>query len=173
MCQPEQTSAARLGIEKSQLELTQYLMAEDPLPIVIRAHIHIEDELLNFIKVRGHRKNQIPSKYAHRVQLALKLGLPNEFTKQLVFLGRLRNRFAHRKNAKIDKSDAQSFDATHEPGDTVLEYAYGNTLAKLQDRDRKRSVYDFEPKERVIMHIIALWAGVAVATARAKGSGVE
>jgi hypothetical protein len=74
MSQPEQTSAARLGIEKSQLELTQYLRAEDPLPMAIRAHIHIEDELLNFIKVRGNPKNQIPSKYAHRVQLALKLG---------------------------------------------------------------------------------------------------
>jgi hypothetical protein len=93
-----QTSAARLGIEESQLELTKYLMAEDPLPMVIRAHLHIERELINFTKTAGHPQKQIPSKYAHRVQLALRLGLPTEFTKQLVFLGKLRNRFAHHQN---------------------------------------------------------------------------
>jgi hypothetical protein len=154
-----QTSAARLGIEASQLELTKYLMAEDPLPMVIRAHLHIERDL-NFIKATGHPQKQIPSKYAHRVQLALRLGLPTEFTKQLVFFGKLRNRFAHHQNATIAKSDAERFDATHEPGDTVIEYACDNTLAKLEDTERKRSVYDLEPKERVVMHIIALWAGM-------------
>jgi hypothetical protein len=173
MSETPRTSAARLGIEATQMELTKHLMAEDPLPVVMRGHMHIESELLNFIKARGYLQKQIPSKYAHRVQLAVKLGLPNEFSKQLVFMGKLRNRFGHRLNATLGRSDAESFDATHELGDTVIEYAYGNTLAKLQDTDRKRSVYDLEPKERVIMHIIALWAGVAVATARAKGSGVE
>jgi hypothetical protein len=168
-----QTSAARLGIEESQLELTKYLIAEDPLPMVIRAHLHIERELINFTKTAGHPQKQIPSKYAHRVQLALRLGLPTEFTKQLVFLGKLRNRFAHHQNATIAKSDAERFDATHEPGDTVIEYAYDNTLAKLEDTERKRSVYDLEPKERVVMHIIALWAGIAVATAKLKGARME
>jgi hypothetical protein len=69
-------------------------MAEDPLPVVIRAHLHIERDLINFITATGHPQKQIPSKYAHRVQLALRLGLPTEFTKRLVFLGKLRNRFA-------------------------------------------------------------------------------
>lgn len=166
-----QTTTARLGIEATQMELTKHLMAEDPLPVVMRGHMHIEAELLNFIKATGHPQKQIPAKYAHRVQLAVKLGLPNEFSKQLVFIGKLRNRFGHRLNATISKSDAEGFDATHEPGDTVIEYAYSNTLAKIEDPERKRSVYDLEPKERVVMHIIALWAGVAVA--RAKGVGME
>jgi hypothetical protein len=168
-----QTSAARLGIEESQFELTKYLMAEDPLPMVIRAHLHIERDLINFIKATGRPQKQIPSKYAHRVQLALRLGLPTEFTKQLVFFGKLRNRFAHHQNATIAKSDAERFDATQERGDTVIEYAYDNTLAKLEDTERKRSVYDLEPKERVVMHIIALWAGIAVATAKLKGARME
>ena len=90
-----QTSAARLGIEATQMELTKHLMADDPLPVVMRGHMLIEAELLNFIKARGHPQKQIPSKYAHRVQLAVKLGLPNEFSKQLVFMGKLRNRFGH------------------------------------------------------------------------------
>jgi hypothetical protein len=41
-----QTAAARLGIEERQVELTTFLMAEDPLPVVLRAHIHIEEELV-------------------------------------------------------------------------------------------------------------------------------
>jgi hypothetical protein len=162
-----QTTAARLGIEESQIELTKYLMAE--LAMVIRGHLHIEDALIDFIKATGYPTNAIPWKYAHRVQLAMKQGLPAEFTKQLIFLGKLRNRFGHNKKAAIHKSDAEAFDATHEPGDTVIEYAYNTTLAKMEDQNRKRSVYDLEPKERVIMHIIALWAGVAVATARLPG----
>jgi hypothetical protein len=123
-----QTSAARLGIEATQMELTKHLMAEDPLPVVMRGHMHIEAELLNFIKACGYRQNQIATKYAHRVQLAVKLGLPNEFSKQLVFMGHLRNRFGHRLNAKIAKADAEAFAAAYELGDNVIEYAYQNTL---------------------------------------------
>ena len=55
----------------------------------------------------------------------------------------------------------------------MIEYAYSNTLAKLQNTERKRSAYDLEPKERVVLHIIVLWAGVAVATAKAKGVGTK
>jgi hypothetical protein len=73
------TTAARLGIEERQLELTTFLMAEDPLAMVIRAQIHIEEELVTFITARGHQENAIQRGYARRVELALKLGLPNEF----------------------------------------------------------------------------------------------
>jgi len=162
--------AARLGIEERQLELTKFLMAEDPLPVVLRAHIHIEEELVAFITGQGHPKKAVPSKYAHRVELALKLGLPDEFKKQLAVLGALRNRFAHRANAAIETSDAEKFDAAHEPGDTVVEYAYNS---KLNDSVRKPSVHDLEPKERVVLHIVTLWAGIAVAAARAKGAALE
>jgi hypothetical protein len=168
-----QTSAARLGIEATQMELTNHLMAEDPLAVVIRGHLYIEAELLNFIAASGLPQNQIPSKYAHRVQRAVKLGLPNEFSKQLVFMGKLRNRFGHHLNAKISKADAEEFAAAYDLGDDVIQHAYQNTLAKMNDATRARSVNDLEPKERVVLHIIVLWAGVAVAAARAKGVGME
>jgi hypothetical protein len=54
------TTAARLGIEERQLELTKFLMAEDPLAMVIRAQIHIEEELVTFITARGHQASAIP-----------------------------------------------------------------------------------------------------------------
>jgi hypothetical protein len=166
-------TAARLGIEERQFELTKFLMAEDPLPMVLRAHLHIEEELIAFIKAQGHAEKAIPSGYARLVELALKLGLPEEFRKQLVVLGRLRNRFAHRQYAAIETSDAEKFDAAHEPGDTVVEHSYRSILSKLNDSVRKPSVYDLEPNERVVLHIVTLWAGVAVAAAKAKAAALE
>jgi hypothetical protein len=133
-----QTIAARLGIEERQIELTKFLMGDDPLGMVLRAHMHIEQELIAFITAQRHPKNTIPSKYAHLVTLALKLGLPQEFKKQLHVLGQLRNRFAHRKNAVIELSDAETFDAAHDPDDNVFDYAYRSTLSKLNDSVRNR-----------------------------------
>jgi hypothetical protein len=173
MSDSSQTTAARLGIEKAQLELTQHLMSEDPLPLVLRGHMHIQAALTNFVRARGLLQNQIPSKYSHLVQRAVILGLPNEFSKQLVFIGHLRNRFSHDLKAKISKADADAFAAAYELGDDVIEYAYQNTLSKMNDTTNKRSVHDLEPKERVILHIITLWAGIAVATAKAKGLGTK
>ena len=60
MSETAQTSAARLGIEATQMELTKHLMAEDPLPMVMRGHMHIPAEILNFVKARGLLQNEIP-----------------------------------------------------------------------------------------------------------------
>jgi hypothetical protein len=88
-------------------------------------------------------------------------------------MGKLRNRFGHHFNAKISKADAEEFAAAHKLGDDVIQYAYQNTLAKMNDATRALSVNNLEPNERVVLHIIVLWAGVAVATAKANGIGLE
>jgi hypothetical protein len=163
-----QTSAARLGLKERQLELTKFLMGDDPLGMVLRAHMHIEEELIKFIAARDHPEKDIPRGYARCVELALNLGLREEFRKQLSALGRLRNRFAHRLDATIEKEDAETFDAAHEPGDNVIEYAYQSALTKLDGVVAKPPISDLDPKERVILHIITLWAGVAVAVAQAR-----
>jgi hypothetical protein len=73
MSEAAQTSGARLGIEERQLELTKFLMGDDPLGIVLRAHMHIEEELVAFITAKGHLKNtnpiQICSPLRPRVQV--------------------------------------------------------------------------------------------------------
>jgi len=65
MSEAAKTSAARPGIEERQLELTKFLMGDDPLGMVLRAHMHIEEESVAFITANRHLKNTIPSKYAH------------------------------------------------------------------------------------------------------------
>jgi hypothetical protein len=170
MSQTLQTSAARLAIEERQFELTKFLIGDDPLGMVLRAHMHIEEELIKFIAARGQPEKDLPRGYARCADLAVELGLPQDFRKQLVVLGRLRNRFAHQPNTLIDLSDAEAFDAAHDPNDNVVDYAYSSTLSKLDDKDRKPSVKDLEPKQRVILHIITLWAGIAVTTAKITGA---
>jgi hypothetical protein len=167
---PTQTSVARLGLEERQLELTKFLMGDDPLGMVLRAHKHIEEELIKFIAARGYPEKEIPRGYARCVELALKLGLREEFRKQLSVLGRLRNRFAHELDATIEKEDAETFDFAHEPGDNVIEQAYRSTLTKLEGVVVKPPISDLDPKDRVILHIITLWAGVAVAVVQANQS---
>jgi hypothetical protein len=58
----------------------------------------------------------------------------------------------------------------HDPDDTVVEYAYRSALSKLNDSVQKPSVKNLEPKEQVVLHIVTLWAGVAVAAAKANQS---
>src|ERR1700721_4542283 len=131
MNDPPPTAAARLGIEATQMELTNHLMAEDPLPVVMRGHMYIERELKDFVQASGLPERQIPSKYAHLVQRAVKRGLPNQFSKQLIFMGKLRNRFGHHLNAKISKADAEEFAAAQQLGDNVLENGNQKTMDKI------------------------------------------
>ena len=77
-----ETSVVRLGLTQRQAKLTEVLLGEDSLGVVIRAHIHIEHELTEFIKSRlspPSALDAISLNYAGRVRLALHLGLkPNE-----------------------------------------------------------------------------------------------
>jgi hypothetical protein len=50
----------------------------------------------------------------------------------------------------------------------VIEYAYQSALTKLDGVVAKPPISDLDPKERIILHIITLWAGVAVAVAQAR-----
>jgi hypothetical protein len=67
------TTAARLGIEEKQLELTKFLMAEDPLAMVIRAQIRIEEELVAFC-IRPQRRRTGGGREQYRGPRALNVG---------------------------------------------------------------------------------------------------
>ena len=172
-----ESTARRSGIEERQLELTRFLMGEDPLGVVIRAHIHIEHELVEFIRARCHPPDAIlavTEGYARRVKLALKLGLPPEFKEALHMIGDLRNRFAHRPNASIERQDADRLDAALAP-DTkaMIDGAYHATSAKLSANVANPPLKQLDPKDRVVLHLISLWAGIAVAAAKAKNVDVR
>jgi hypothetical protein len=167
-------TAARLGLTDRQTKLTKVLLGEDALGVIIRAHIHIEHELLEFIAARRFRPaiSDARSTYSARVQLALKLGLPTQFEPALKFVGWLRNRFAHQPDATIEQRDAEDFEkALGFEAMAAVDHAYNGTRGKLAAHAWTGPIAQLAPNDRIILYFVTLWAGIAVAAAKSKGVG--
>jgi hypothetical protein len=170
-----ESSVARLGLTERQAKLTEALLGEDSLGVVIRAHIHIEHELIEFIKSRLSPPSVLDAislNYAGRVRLALHLGLEAERKTALNFIGTLRNRFAHQLDSTIEEKDATDFEhALGSESKAALEYAYPGTQAKVATRSWSGSLQQTAPKDRIALYFIVLWSAIAVAAAKSKGIG--
>jgi len=86
------------------------LEGEDDLGMVIRAHIHIEHELREFILAAAPRPTEVKFSdydFTSTLKLALTLGLNPEFKAALTALGTLRNKFAHRLDMKLTEQEAK------------------------------------------------------------------
>ncbi len=82
------------------------LQNEDALGAVIRAHLHIEAGLNEFLDASVHAPDQLPSQlsYYNKVKLACALGLGKEHAPPLHELGKLRNKFAHELHFEFTQS---------------------------------------------------------------------
>jgi hypothetical protein len=106
--------------QRRRLEsLSAALRNEDDLGKVVRAQIHIEHELQDFIffaaPVPDQLKNFDTMEFTEKVQLALLLGLTPDLKAALNATGRLRNKFAHRLDMKIGEDEAKNLIATLSP----------------------------------------------------------
>lgn len=167
----DQTAAQRLGLGEKLDAFTAVLLGEDTLGVVIRAHIYIEHQLIEFIEARMSSPEVIDAldlTYTRRVKLALALGLPSEFKAQLHFIGTLRNQFAHRLDAEIGQQEADAFEKTLGDSKEIALSSYIATKKKL--RQDPPAIHSAEPKDRVILYLVTLWAGIAVAAVRARAN---
>jgi hypothetical protein len=85
------------------------LQGDDDLGIVVRAHIHIEHELQNFITAVAPNPEEVKFSdmdFEATVRLALILGLHAEFKSALNGVGRLRNKLSHRLNMTLGNEEA-------------------------------------------------------------------
>jgi hypothetical protein len=171
-----ESSVARLGLTERQAKLTAALLGEDSLGLVIRAHIHIEHELIEFIKSRlspPSALDAISLNYAGRVRLAMHLGPEAERKAALTFIGTLRNRFAHQPDSAIEEKDAADFEhALGSESKSALEYAYPGAQAKVGTKSWNGSLLQTAPKDRIALYFIVFWAAIAVSAAKSKGIGV-
>ena len=106
--------------QRGRLEsLSAALRNEDDLGKVVRAHIHIEHELQDFIFFAAPVPDQLKSfdtmEFTDKVQLALLLGLTPDLRAGLNATGRLRNKFAHKLDMKIGEDEAKNLIATLTP----------------------------------------------------------
>jgi hypothetical protein len=166
-----QTPAERLGIAKAQDAFNKALLGEDDLGMVVRAQIHIENQLIEFIRATlspASALDALDLDYAGRVKLALALGLPPTFKPALTFVGNLRNKFAHRLDAEISAQEALNFENALGSEKQVHDRSYAATRKKLSLTDKPTAVSQLDPKDRILLCFVTLWSGVAVAVVKAK-----
>lgn len=99
-------------MEISTEQFSKDLAREDELGIILRAHLHIEFQLKEFIFLFlpfSERCDWLKVSYAARVEIALSLGLPEDMRKPLEAIVKMRNDFAHKINTMLDKKTALDF----------------------------------------------------------------
>ena len=87
--------------------LLEALSVEDDLGKVIRVFLYIESELHTFIKTTLEDYSHIEKlhlDFYSNVHLATALGMDFELKSPLLQIGNIRNTFAHKHNAKLDKN---------------------------------------------------------------------
>ena len=137
--------------------------ATDDLGAVIRAHIHVEHELIAYIEARlkpdgllAHLDKHFELDYDRRVKLALAVGLDAKFKSALTYLGRVRNQFAHRLEATLSVASMREFYKALDP-----------TIKKLVQEQRPEPLQRFSMAQRDArtqfnLIAIALWTALLV-----------
>lgn len=152
--------------ETRQAAFNEALMGQDELGAIIRAHIHIEHELIQFIE--KHLKvpkalKDMQLDYNARIHLALALGLKPSLSSPLKAVGTLRSAFAHKLGAILSEGKAKdfykSFDAE---GKRVLQQAYNRTHQQLGTA-KPPKVASLGPKDLCILCLVVIWAALIAA----------
>ena len=140
----------------------QALAGEDDLGVVIRAQIHIESSVIDFINQKiSDLKSLRRLRFSERVELACELGLNSELRSPLKKLGDLRNDFAHRLDTELSKGKVDSFhDAFDDKNKAFFQAAYEATGSEILKETPKFS--DLCPKDRLVIMATVLKARVVV-----------
>ncbi len=102
--------------------LLTILLGEDDLGVVIRAHIHIEEYIEKFLilKTDFQYVKKMNLDFSEKLLLAVSLGFNNDLYAPLVSLSNIRNKFAHKTDSVLTKSDVnnlyKSFAPEHKEG---------------------------------------------------------
>jgi len=152
------------GVEARNAAFFQMLEGEDDLGMIVRAHIHIEHELREFILAAAPKPKEIKFSdfdYAKTLQLALALGLNPELKAGLTALGALRNKFAHRLDMKLSDQHAKDLWTTLTSElKTDMRKAYASARQKHLHTGRPPDMLKTTPKDLIAMCIVMLRGGV-------------
>jgi hypothetical protein len=148
----------------------QHLTAEDELGVVLRAQIHLEASLSQFIDAVVPFPDQLPRmQYEGRLRLACAFGLNHEYFAALKFLGDLRNRFAHSLDVKLNESTLNEwFAKLPSEGQEVAMQAYEATNKRTQEANRP-DFRNLPPQDRFVLIAVVLKGFVATAAHQPKG----
>ena len=147
-------------------EFVSLLMGEDELGVVIRAHTHIEaslNELLHLFLPFPKFFEEMNLGYAQKVRLACAHGLKKQHLAPLLALGKIRNEFAHKLNAKLTKDRVSQLYSALSPDDRkMVHLSYQNTKSQMLV-EKGPDFRKLEPKDQFILMAVSLKALVVIA----------
>jgi hypothetical protein len=148
------------GLAERDISFYSALQGEDDLGLIIRAHIHIEHELREFVLAAAPSPKSVKfpeMEFEATLRLALILGLSEECRSAVAAIGSLRNRFAHTLTSALNEQEANNLYAALSP--TLKEHAQKTYLKLNADRpshDRPDQFKQLPPRDRVIFCLILL-----------------
>ena len=152
-------------------EFQAALNGEDELGAVIRAHIHIESLINEFLELNftvPAKLEKLDLEFHQKVQLALACGLRPDTEAPLNALATLRNKFAHRLNTKIGSNEANALYSSFTGDDKqIIQGAFQRTNRQLDTKGPK-SITKLKPKDQFILMAISLRAIMQIEINRVK-----
>jgi hypothetical protein len=137
------------------------LQGEDELGAVVRAHLYIEhftDQIIQIVVAKPECLKPLNLDFSGKVNLLLALGVDPEIKKPLTVLAGLRNKFAHRPNYKLTKSETSNlYDALSTDDKNLVQSCYKSALLianpKMQNIPKFK---ELSPKESFVFLALAV-----------------
>jgi hypothetical protein len=149
-----------------QSALFQLLEEDNDLGTVIRAHIHLEHELREFIQAAAPQpleRELAEYNYARTLRLAMTLGLDPALEAGLIAVGRLRNKFAHRLEMKLTDEEAQQiYSALDSNTQAQTQQAWSTAYSLHPDSGRPKELLRSSPKDLIATSMLMLWSAVVL-----------
>jgi hypothetical protein len=164
--------ARYMAEQKQQADLFyEVLKAEDDLGMIVRAHIHIEGKVREFIEAAAPAPEHFKLNdfdYDQTIRLALILGLDTDFKSALSAVGSLRNKFAHRLDMSLGDVEAKNlYTAMGGQVKSVAQRSYANLLNRFPDKPQQMN--HLPARDRIALYLIAIRGGIVFSVAIAKG----
>lgn len=174
LCFPKATSVTPQEIaDIDQDDFTKAMLGEDALSVVIKGTIFLENQLIQFIEENAHNPaaaKEMRLDYAGRVSLALVLGFPEQYASPLRSVGNIRNKFAHRLEAAMTKTEADSLYGTFRSDDRhAVQMIYQRTKKQLKGK-RPARFNSLTPIERFTILVTTLRGAIIVIRSKAKAA---
>lgn len=149
------------------LSFYQHLVAEDELGMVVRAHIHIEASIIDFLKQVVPNPGLLPRlTYEARLRLACALGLDQDHFDALKILGDIRNSFGHNIEARLTDQAVNDLYARMPP--PAKETTLGAYARTTESRSTEAPLFDkLSARDRFVLIAVALKMFAAHSAAKA------
>lgn len=159
------------GNYKIDNKFHKILQGEDSLGVVVRAHIHIEQQLNELLSLLCYEYNFIEDNlgYYQKVSLAGALGLTPEYVAILRALGKLRNDFAHEQGVELNKKNVSIlYNAFSSVGKRIIQDVYNKLRKKMPNVKAYKSFRKLQPNDQFVFLVVTLQSRLRSVISRKK-----